>query len=325
MLQKFSTSKLCQLGLVGLIGSLFCGSYHWAMLRAQPIDQTQPTVTDAGPDNPELAPVLIGAGDIANCETQADNLTAEILDRFPTATVFTLGDNVYPQGTAKQFQDCYEPNWGRHKQRTYPSPGNHDYYAVAGKPDEIPPYYTYFGDRAGPPGQGYYSFDLGAWHIVSLNSNIAAESGSAQAQWLEKDLKTHPNTCTVAYWHHPVFSSGLHGNNPKMKATWETLSRFGVDVVVNGHDHDYERFAPQTAEGKPSPVGIREFVVGTGGTDLRPVLFAQKNSEVIETTTHGVLKLTLHPTAYDWEFIPINGQTFQDQGTAHCVKTAADG
>ncbi len=173
---------------------------------------------------------------------------------------------------------------------------------------------------AGDPGEGYYSYNQGAWHVVVLNSNIAVEPGSAQHEWLRADLTSNTATCTLAYWHHPLFSSGHHGNQTKMKPIWEALFAADVDVVVNGHDHDYERFALQDPSGEADPTrGIREFVVGTGGGGLRPFETIQPNSEVRSADTHGILKLTLNPTSYDWEFVPVSGgETFTDSGSGSC-------
>lgn len=257
--------------------------------------------------------VLVGAGDIGHCFTAGDEITAALLDNIP-GTVFTVGDNVYPDGTTTDFQKCYDPSWGRHKARTRPSPGNHDYHTpgAAG-------YFSYFGSNAGPEGRGYYSYNLGGWHIISLNSNIAADSGSAQMQWLREDLAANRTNCALAYWHNPVFSSGKHGSHPRMAAAWEVLDVAGVDVVVNGHDHNYERFAPQTSTGAAAPNGVRQFVVGTGGSWLVRLGTVKPNSEVRNSTTFGVLKLTLNTTSYDWVFATRPGATFRDSGTAPCV------
>jgi acid phosphatase type 7 len=298
---------------------------HWGALQAKPALNNRPATSGKPtPKNDSAAspkpiaskgdPILVGAGDIAKCDAKEDTLTAQILDKIP-GTIFTMGDNVYPRGTTEEFQKCYDPAWGPLKARTFPSPGNHDYYSP-----NAAPYYAYFGAKAGPAGKGYYSYDLGQWHIVSLNSNIDAQKGSEQERWLRADLAAHPKTCTLAYWHHPVFSSGVHGNDPKMKNIWQTLSAMKADVVVNGHDHNYERFAPQTAEGKAdSQRGLREFVVGTGGAELRDMMATRPNSEVQNAQTFGVIKFTLHPKTYDWEFLPINGQTFKDKGTGTCI------
>jgi hypothetical protein len=266
---------------------------------------------------PESDPVLVGAGDIAECANlEGSQQMASLLDQID-GTVFTAGDNAYNAGTAQEFRRCYEPTWGRHKARTRPAPGNHDY----GSPGALP-YYAYFGENAGPDRRGYYSFDLGAWHIISLNSNIPVSAGSPQEKWLRADLAEHRAVCTLAIWHHPLFSSGPHGNNPRMKDLWRALYDFGADVVINGHDHDYERFAPQDPDGQADPQGIREFVVGTGGASAYPFILIKPNSEVRRSYVYGVLKLTLHPTSYDWEFISTQGQTFGDSGTASCHNQA---
>lgn len=266
-------------------------------------------------------PVLVGAGDIGNCATNGDELTADLLDTI-TGTVFTLGDNVYPNGTMTQFNDCYDLSWGRHITRTMPSPGNHD-YNTAGAAG----YYTYFGSAASPLDtdctvacKGYYSYDLGAWHIIVLNSEIDVSAGSAQEEWLRADLAAYDNVCTLAYWHKPRFSSGTHSNNAAMQPLWEALYDYGADVVLGGHEHDYERFAPQDPTGLADPEqGIRQFVVGTGGTTLRSFGTIKANSEVRGNSAWGVLKLTLHATSYDWEFVPVAGQEFQDSGSHTCV------
>lgn len=259
------------------------------------------------------SPVFVGAGDIADCGRTQDQATALLLDGI-AGTVFTAGDNVYPNGTTAEFNNCYHPTWGRHKARTRPSPGNHDYNSSGATP-----YYNYFGANAGPAGRGYYSYNLGAWHIISLNSEVPAGPGSVQEQWLRTDLAANTAACTLAYWHRPLFSSGSgHGNDPSTQALFEALYEFGADVVITGHDHNYERFAPQDPDGQADPTGIREFVVGTGGAALRPIGTIQPNSEVRNATTYGVLKLTLHPTSYNWEFIPITGQTFRDSGGMPC-------
>jgi hypothetical protein len=260
--------------------------------------------------------VLVGAGDIANCALGTGGAaTARLLDKIP-GTVFTLGDHAYPAGEAKQFKECYDPNWGRHKARTRPAPGNHDYLTK-----DASPYYDYFGELAGPERRGYYSYELGAWHIVSLNSFIAAGKGSPQFEWLKKDLEEHSVPCTLAYWHIPLFSSGAHGNNPHMEEVWKLLYQRGADVVLNGHDHDYERFAPQNPNGKADPArGIRQFVVGTGGGGVYKFRRIRPNSEARNYQSYGVIKLTLRPTDYSWEFVRAAGEPFTDSGTAPCVQ-----
>jgi hypothetical protein len=263
----------------------------------------------------EESVVLVGAGDIANCKVgDGHKATADVLDTIP-GTVFTLGDHAYPRGSKKSFEECYDISWGRHKERTRPSPGNHDLISNNGRA-----YYDYFGDAAGPRGLGYYSYRLGAWHIIVLNSDLPMTRNSRQVSWLRKDLADNPSTCTLAYWHVPMFSSGAHGDQPELIDTWRVLHKAGVDVVVNGHDHDYERFAPQDPNGDPDPErGIREFVVGTGGAGVYRFKKLAKNSEVRHWQSYGVIKFTLHPGSYDWEYVIADGKPFEDKGSAQCV------
>jgi hypothetical protein len=258
--------------------------------------------------------VLVGAGDIANCDMLGGaRATAALLDEIE-GTVFTLGDHAYPRGTAQQFKDCYEPTWGRHKARTRPTLGNHDITTLKGRP-----YFEYFGDNAGPSDRGYYSYDLGAWHIISLNGTAVVEARSPQADWLRDDLESHPTDCVLAYWHIPLFSSGPHGGTPEMKEVWKILYEHGADVVVNSHDHLYERFAPLNANGKPDPErGIRLFLVGTGGGGVYKIRKTAPHSEVLDNSTYGVLKFTLSKGNYAWQFIPMAGQKFTDSGSGVC-------
>lgn len=261
------------------------------------------------------SPVMVGAGDIANCDGRRSEATAKLLDGI-AGTVFTAGDHAYPDGTDREFIECYGVTWGRHRNRTRPAPGNHDY----GSP-QAAPYFKYFGANAGPPGRGYYSYNLGAWHIVSLNGNPNAASwGAAQEEWLRADLKATPAACMLAYWHQPRFSSGkTYGNQPHMDPLYKILYQHGVSVLISGHEHNYERFAAQNPEGKADPKGVRQFVVGTGGGRLYRMGVVKPNSEVRNTTAHGLLKLTLNPASYDWEFVPIAGKVFRDSGSAECV------
>jgi hypothetical protein len=267
--------------------------------------------------------VLLAAGDVASCTTDGDELTAEILDVNP-GTIAAIGDLSQTDGSLASFVECYEPTWGRHKARTRPAPGNHDYRTAGAAP-----YFSYFGALAGPPGLGYYSYDLGDWHIVSLNSNCAFVScaeGSAQEQWLRADLAAHPAACTLAYWHHPRFSSGRRTQLEDMVPFWDALYEAGAEIVLSGHDHIYERFAPQTPAGDASPAsGIREFIVGTGGfshSGIQPVPLPM--SEVRENDTFGVLKLTLGPAKYSWRFLPVPGGTLADSGAGTCHAPQAD-
>ncbi|HEV2672606.1 MAG TPA: PKD domain-containing protein [Gemmatimonadales bacterium] len=259
--------------------------------------------------------VLVGAGDIADAATPGDSLTANLLDGI-AGTVFTLGDNAYDMGSASDFANNYNPTWGRHKSRTKPTPGNHEYSTPGASG-----YFGYFGAAAGDPAKGYYSYDLGAWHIIALNGEVDITPLSAEVQWLRSDLALHSAKCTLAYWHAPRFVSGVAiTSNPKYQTLWDTLYKYGADVVINGHKHSYERLAPQTpAQVRDTLYGLRSFVVGTGGTGLdggNPP--AVPNSEVRNTNTWGVLKLTLNADSYTWQFIPVAGSTFMDAGSGLC-------
>ena len=268
-------------------------------------------------DNPPA--VLVGAGDIADCaDLSGAEATAKLLEAIP-GQVFTAGDNAYPAGTKEQFDQCYDKTWGRVKSRTRPSVGNHEFHSGGATP-----YFDYFGSAAGDPSNGYYSYELGYWHIVVLNSECAevggCGTGSRQEKWLRADLASHPAACTLAYWHKPLFSSGgKHGNDPEMKSFWEDLYAVKAAIVINGHDHDYERFAPQNPDGKLEAArGVREIVAGTGGKNHRPFGKPLATSEVRNADTFGVLKLTLRPKSYDWEFVPEAGKTFHDSGSGLC-------
>ena len=258
--------------------------------------------------------VFVGAGDIANCELLGGaRSTAALLDGIP-GEIFTLGDHAYPTGSAKEFKDCYEPTWGRFKDRTHPVVGNHDLLTDRGKP-----YWDYWGERGGPEKRGYYSFELGAWHIIALNSTAPANDKSPQVKWLKEDLAAHTVDCTLAYWHTPLYSSGPHGGTFEMKDIWKILYDAGTDVVLSSHDHIYERFTPMDAKGKPDPEhGIRQFLIGTGGAGIYNFKRVAANSEVHDNTAYGVLKLTLYPGRYTWEFVPMAGKTFKDSGNASC-------
>jgi hypothetical protein len=272
------------------------------------------------PDPQSSDPVLVGAGDIASCDDLAGaEATAKLIDHIP-GTVFAAGDLAYPDGSDEQFANCYGPTWGRFKDRTRPAAGNHEYHS-----DGASGYARYFGAAAGDPKKGYYSYELGAWHIIVLNSECdqvgGCDAASPQGKWLRQDLADSKTTCTLAYWHKALFSSGgKHGNDPQMKPFWDALYLAGADVVLNGHDHDYERFAPQDPDGKlDKERGIREFVVGSGGKNSHRLFGATKpNSETRNAEAFGVLKLTLHAKSYDWEFIPEAGKTYTDSGTGTC-------
>jgi len=281
----------------------------------------------AAADNISGAPAVTvyTAGDIARCpyrdatysgaadtaRTVAAGLAAD-----PGAVVLTLGDHTYPHGKAKEFADCYGPTWGRFKDRTWPAPGNHEYYTP-----QAAPYFAYFGERAG---RGYYSLDLGSWHIVSLDSNLMPAAHVAQMEWLRADLASHPARCTLAFWHHPLYSSGGHGSIPKMRKAWRLLMDAGAELVLSGHDHDYERFAPQDADGHLDRArGLRQFVVGTGGAYPTPFLLTVDNSEMRDNGRTGVLRLRLLEGRYEWEFLESGrltplGLSAPDRGSDVC-------
>ncbi len=294
-----------------------------------PSESSGPTPTATGsppPSEPSAEPtstpsaaavaVLAGAGDIGDCSTEEDLLTGKVLASIE-GTIFTVGDNAYENGSAAEFEICYDTVWGSFKDRTRPVPGNHDWHT-----NDLAGYFSYFGAAArGPDGNAWYSYDLGSWHVIMLDSECAKFDGcgadSTQGRWLEADLAASDATCTVAMWHKPRFSSGEHGNDRSVAPFWTQLYDAGVDVIVNGHDHDYERFAPQDPAGSEDRErGIRQFIVGTGGTPLRPFKEPVANSE-LRVLAHGVIKLSLRDGSYDWEFIPVAGE-FRDSGTAFC-------
>jgi hypothetical protein len=256
-----------------------------------------------------------GAGTSDACHEKA---TSDLLMGIPGLdAVLPLGDTQYEEGTSSAFSESYDPSWGRLNQIAHPAVGNHEYQSSGASG-----YFGYFGNRAGDPGKGYYSYDLGTWHMVALNSNCSQAggcgSGSAQLSWLEADLQAHTAQCTLAYWHHPLFSSGEHGPNPSVAPLWSALETAGAEIVLSGHDHDYERFAPQDANGNADALGIRQFVVGTGGKNHYSITAVQPNSQAHNDDTYGVLRLTLSAGGYDWRFLPEVGSTFTDSGTGQC-------
>jgi len=269
--------------------------------------------------------ILVGAGDIAACKAlEGAEATAKLIDGIP-GEVFAAGDLAYEKGTAEEFKNCYGKTWGRFKNRTHPTPGNHEFYSSK----DGSPYFDYWGAQAGEREKGYYSFDLGNWHVIALNTNCGApglggcDAGSPQDLWLQKDLAGHPNFCIVAFGHHALYSSGVlksHAIHPELRQLWRDLYNAHADLVLNGHEHSYERFAPQDPNGNwDEKRGIREFVVGTGGRDHGPLGFPIPNSQVRNADTFGVLKLTLSPGKYSWEFVPIEGGSeFHDSGAGTC-------
>ncbi|HNT56078.1 MAG TPA: metallophosphoesterase [Anaerolineaceae bacterium] len=261
---------------------------------------------------------LIGAGDIAVCDNPGSELTAQLLDRL-SGDVFTAGDNSNEQGTPEQFAFCFDPSWGRHVDRIHPAPGNHDY-----KTDYAAGYFGYFGPAAGPSLQGWYSYELNGWHILSLNSNCerigGCGPGSPQYEWLLNELAAHPEGCTLAYWHHPLFTSGEHGPSVDVAPLWDVLYAVGAEVVINGHDHHYERFAPQSPAGVlDEAYGVRQFIVGTGGALLRELPGDRMaNSQAAVIGYHGVLRLGLYVDGYSWQFITAPDGLVLDEGRAEC-------
>jgi hypothetical protein len=271
--------------------------------------------------------ILVGAGDIVGCQDPRGALaTAKLIEKIQ-GTVFTLGDMVYDAANLPQFQNCYGASWGKFRERTRPAIGNHEYLK-----GNATPYFQYWGAQAGPPGKGYYSYDLGSWHVVVLNTNCEAPglggcaASSPQESWLRQDLKEHRGSCIVAYGHHPLFSSGIfrsHAVHPELKRLWEDLYAAHADLILAGHEHSYERFAPQDPDGRADPQhGIREIVVGTGGRSHYPLGPVLPNSEVQNFDTYGVLKLSLSPQGYTWEFIPEEGKSFHDSGVGACQNRA---
>jgi hypothetical protein len=296
--------------LLGAAGVLFASALITSAARRANSGVSSPAKDDAV--------VLVGAGDIADCkDLSGAEATGKLLDQV-SGTVMAVGDLAYPDGSKENF-DCYDKTWGRAKGRTRPAPGNHEFHSSGATP-----YFDYFGAAAGDPKTGYYSYELGKWHIIVLNSECVAvggcEASSPQEKWLRADLAAHPVACTLAYWHKPLFSSGgAHGNDLTVKPLFQALYDANADVVVNGHDHDYERFAPQDPEGAAdSKRGIREFVAGTGGKNHRPFGEPKPNSELRDATAFGVLKLTLKANSYDWQFIPEAGKSFTDSGSGTC-------
>ena len=298
------------LGMVAVLASLLSRGTTRPVSAA-----TDPVIAIAGDIacDPMDADFNGGLGRNGRCQQLA---TSDLLVSRPFDAVLTAGDNQYVDATKAKFLASYGPAWGRVKAITRPAPGNHEYLNpnAAG-------YFEYFGAAAGDPTRGYYSYDIGTWHVISLNSNcgnIACASGSDQERWLAADLAAHTNRCTLAYWHHPRFSSGA-GGNVGVDPFWQDLYAGGADLVVDGHDHIYERFAPQTPRAVADPArGVREFTLGTGGEDFQGLNPAQPNSEVRNNSTFGVLQLTLHPTGYDFSFLPVVGSTFTDSGSGQC-------
>src|SRR5829696_4251911 len=292
----------------------------WRLATSLALAVMVATLWASGPAAAQVGgdPVLVGAGDIASCRSEGDQATADLIAGID-GTVATFGDNAYPRGTAADFARCYDPTWGPFKARTKPSPGNHEYETAGASA-----YFDYFGIAAGDPGIGYYSYDLGSWHVISLNSNCSSvvggcDPGSPQEQWLKADLASHSNVCTLAYWHHPRFSSGIYGDQSFVAPFWDDLYQAGAEVVLNGHEHVYERFAPLNPSGQTDPAqGILQLIVGTGGAEFTGFDTIKPTSEVRIAGTNGVLKMSLHPDGYDWQFVTAPDGTEADSGSGQC-------
>ena len=315
-----------ELALVAM--SLLVGGLLWGGGAKGPAAQQAGKASKGGKvEAAEETTVLVGAGDIVGCRDPRGALaTARLIEKIP-GTVFAVGDLVYDATTLSQFQKCYDAAWGAFKERTRPALGNHEY-----KDPHASPYFQYWGAQAGPAGKGYYSYELGAWHVVVLNTNCGevgvggCGEGSPQEIWLRQDLREHQDACIVAYGHHALFSSGIfrsHAVHTELKPLWADLYAVHADLIIDGHEHSYERFAAQDPDGRVDPQhGIREIVVGTGGRSHDPLGLAVPNSEVRNFDTYGVLKLTLSPQSYTWEFIPEEGKTFHDSGVGVCHNRA---
>lgn len=262
-------------------------------------------------------PTALAVGDIAVCGSRFDEATSLVADGI-AGPALLLGDTVYNNGTTAEFRDCFNPSWGRHRARARPAVGNHEY----GSPG-AGPYFDYFGASAGDRMRGYYSYEIGSWHAVVLNSNCSevggCGAGSPQERWLREDLRMHPTRCTLAYWHHPRFSSGQHGSSTSYGAFWTALQEANADVILVGHEHDYERFAPLNAMGEVDPMrGIRQLIVGTGGAGLRTFSTLVRGGVARDITSHGVLKMTLREGLMEYEFVPVAGDRFVDLGHLEC-------
>lgn len=276
----------------------------------QPGSEMAPTGATAEANQPAI---ILAAGDIAGCaDFYQDEVTAEMLADMP-GTILPLGDVVYQNGTRWQFRNCYDPSWGRLLSRSRPAPGNHEY-----RTDEAGPYYEYFGERAGPAGKGYYTYTLGAWRIYSLNSERRIPE---QTTWLRNELRANPSKCVLAYWHKPLYTSGPVAATPAVRPLWNELWKARAEVVLNGHQHSYERFDPQDADSNYKAQGVRAFVVGTGGAQLEPPPSAAraKNSKLHYLKGWGVLEMKLEADKYSWRFVPVSGSPPADSGSATCI------
>ena len=307
--------------LVLLIGAVAFGISRQLQATSAPSIPPSASITSDGITSDSI--VFVGAGDIAECPTQGDEQTAELIDEVvadhPDAVVFTTGDNAYDGGSLEEYEACYGPSWGRHKDRTHPAVGNHDF-----RQTKAAGYSEYWGDAAGPFDLYYYSYDLGDWHVVVLNSEchrVGCEFDSGdgdQVEWLEADLEASAARCTIAIWHHPRWSSGRYGTDEEYDTFWRVLYDHGAEIVLNGHEHLYERFEPLNPDGDVDEArGIHQFTVGTGGANLRRFHEIERHSAA-RSSEHGILQLTLEGDGFDWEFVPVEGASFADSGSGSC-------
>jgi hypothetical protein len=317
------TARIALLAVLALVPVLSAGGCGGDSSEAATTAAARTAARQRAPLGPVTGPTLVAAGDVACAPGEARTRdachqldTAALIGTLDPDAVAALGDLQYEAGSLADFRGSFGRTWGTFIDRMHPAIGNHEY----GTPDAAG-YFAYFGARAGRPGEGWYSYDLGNWHVAVLNANcdiVGCGDGSPQQRWLRADLAAHPRRCTLTYWHQPRFSSGLHGSDDALVSLWRTLQRGGADVALSGHDHDYERFAPQTPAGRLDRAhGIVQFVVGTGGKSHYPVLLARANSRA-HAAVFGVLQLTLGRGAYAWRFVAEPGVGFRDAGTARC-------
>jgi hypothetical protein len=288
------------------------GALLLAILAAE-CGKSPTTPTPRGGGEPPMGSrtaVLIGAGDLGVCGESAPAIVGQLLQRT-LGEVFLAGDNAYPHGSAANYRDCFEPFFGHARDRWHPVPGNHEYESA-----NAAPYFQYFGAAAGNPSLGFYRFVAGEWLVLMLNSEIAAGPGSPQYAFVREFLQGRPFRCQMAIWHRPLFTSGPNGPWLQMRELWRLLDDHDVDVIVNGHEHFYERFSRQDADGRPDANGIREFIVGTGGAPLYSFVRQTPNSST-RIASHGILRFTLRPDEYDWEFLDISGDV-GDSGSTPC-------
>lgn len=293
------------------VAAVSSGEPRGAAGSAPPSGTAQPEPSGPPPVVGSGTAVLVGAGDVGWCGSPGVASTARLIDGIP-GQVILPGDLAYMRGSADDYRRCFDPEWGRFRSRWRPVPGNHE-YETAGAAG----YFSYFGAAAGPPGLGYYGFRAATWHVLMLNSNVPMTRGSAQYDWAERELENNRTRCTAAVWHHPFATSGPNGLNGHVRDMWHLLKQKGAELVVSGHDHLYERFAPQDHDYRYTLDGVRQFVAGTGGTPLyHPVTRAPNTEAIVEA--HGALKLTLAPTTYDWEFIEASTGRTIDRGSDVC-------